>query len=768
MDPTLNPAAPVPVPRRTASVLAWLEGVRDGVAMRLRWSRRSWQTPARPARLIGLSRSRLALLALAWGVLAAHAGFQVHGHLQQRDAEWLSTSARDWVDRRLDAVLAELQAFSAAHPASSDTCGAPLTAALLQVSLESSFIRRLSIQDAGARQACGPEGSLPAQAAAAWAGGTLALATHGGGDDAPDPRPVVKRIDAQGRLLHAELDSRTLALPTPASGWQVRLQATNGGSIAMAGPERAPHPSSDGAPVPTAQARSLRHALEVHVHHDPGAETPVSMGWAWAAVPVLLAEAGLAVLVWLAWQHTLRQARLRHRIEQGLRKRQFEPWVQPIVDLQTGRCLGGEVLMRWNHPERGILGPASFIEEAERTGLVLGMSDLVMGRAAHLLAPLAQQNPGLYFSFNVTPGQLRQADFAQQLGRIFNASTLRREQVLLEVTEREFVDAEATRALMALNAAGWRLAIDDFGTGHSSLASLEQLPIDRIKIDRAFVKTIDEQTVKRPVLDAIIALAQQLDVRLIAEGIETKSQWDYLAARGVYSAQGFLMAKPMAIPDFLRWLAEQQAADVPVAGAVVTVRPGAATTAVTAGSVDSIIDDHAWALWNRLRSPGGLERQDRLYRLRVYADCFIGREAVDWLVRHQGVSREEALCIGQRLTALGLIRHVVDEHDFADTGYFYRLVSPQHADTAAPPALRDVLTRLRGPDGLVQRDHGRGVLVHRRCATGRQIVDWLQLHYQVPATTATQWAAQLMRQGALRDVLDQAPFRNDRTLYRLH
>lgn len=716
---------------------------------------------------MGLSRLRLALLALALGVLAVQAGLVAHRYAQLRHAQLLATSARDWVDHRLDAVLAELQAFSAAHPALSDTCSAPLTAALLQVSLESAYIRRLSVQEAGARQACGPEGSLPAQTAAAWEGGTLAL-TPRGKVDANDPRPVVKLIDAQGRLLHAELDLRTLALSTPAMGWQVRLQAMGGGSMAMAGPDSNHAHLATTMQTLGAQARSLRHALEVMVQQDSSAGASASMGPAWAAAAVLLAEAVLAFVVWLAWQHTLRQARLRHRIEQGLRKRQFEPWVQPIVDLQTGRCLGGEVLMRWNHPERGILGPASFIEEAERTGLVLGMSDLVMGRAAHLLAPLAQQNPGLYFSFNVTPGQLRQADFAQQLGRIFNASTLRREQVLLEVTEREFVDAEATRALMALNAAGWRLAIDDFGTGHSSLASLEQLPIDRIKIDRAFVKTIDEQTVKRPVLDAIIALAQQLNVRLIAEGIETKSQWDYLAARGVYSAQGFLMAKPMAIPDFLRWLAEQQAADVPVAGAVATVRPGAATTAAAAGSVDSIIDDHAWALWNRLRSPGGLERQDRLYRLRVYADCFIGREAVDWLVRHQGVSREEALCIGQRLTALGLIRHVVDEHDFADTGYFYRLVSPQHADTAAPPALRDVLTRLRGPDGLVQRDHGRGVLVHRRCATGRQIVDWLQQHYQVPATTATQWAAQLMRQGALRDVLDQAPFRNDRTLYRLH
>jgi hypothetical protein len=352
---------------------------------------------------------------------------------------------------------------------------------------------------------------------------------------------------------------------------------------------------------------------------------------------------------------------------------------------------------------------------------------------------------------------VRQPHFAQQLADLFHADTLPREQVLLELTEREAVDPNVALALGLLHAEGWRTAIDDFGTGHSSLASLEQLPIDRIKIDRAFVSTIGEQTVNRPVLDAIIALAGQLKVRLIAEGVETQAQWDYLAARGVQYAQGYLIARPMPIDAFAPWLAAQQPARASGMMAPAPALPERHPT----------VDALAFQLWQHMRTAGGLDSRDRIHRLRSYSRCFVGREAVDWLVRHQRIGRAEAVRLGQRLAALGLIRHVLDEHDFKDAELFYRLSPPAAHDQSEPPQAEKLRVAIRGPQGVGHGDHARGLLRHRQCTSGREIVDWLVRSNAVPRATAVQWAAQLMRKGSLRHVFDDQPFRDDRTLYRV-
>jgi EAL domain-containing protein (putative c-di-GMP-specific phosphodiesterase class I) len=473
--------------------------------------------------------------------------------------------------------------------------------------------------------------------------------------------------------------------------------------------------------------------------------------WVVAVVlPVLLA------LVAMVWRRAMLRARLVHRLERALRKRQFVPFVQPIVDLATGRCVGGEALMRWNHPQRGILGPGEFIDEAERTGLIVGMSELTMSLAAHQLAALAQSNPELYFSFNITPDQLRLPGFARRLAEIFNPDTVPRQQVLLELTERDFVDPVAKGQLIALRADGWRIAIDDFGTGQSSLATIESLPIDRIKIDRAFVSSIDERTLSRPVLDAIINLAHELHVPLIAEGIETRSQWDYLAARNVAYAQGYLMSKPLPVADFIRFAtqSDRSVAQAPNTAAKPTQKP--------------VNDQALQALWQQLGSTGGVEVRNRQYLLRTYANCFVGSEALDWIVQQRGVPRSEALRLARAMVAVGLVHHVVDEHDFEDAGFFYRL-APSTQTTPVTPAPEAAALRqaLHQALDFPWRDHCVGLLRHRRCATGRTVVDWIVQRYPAPRAHAVAWATQLMRQGALRHVFDDQPFRDDASLYRL-
>jgi EAL domain-containing protein (putative c-di-GMP-specific phosphodiesterase class I) len=443
-----------------------------------------------------------------------------------------------------------------------------------------------------------------------------------------------------------------------------------------------------------ADVRSGRHDYAVSTELDRQAFRTRLIGhWPLPAGAAALTTLWICALV---WSRAMARSRLVRRIERALRKRQFEPFVQPIVDIANGRCVGGEVLMRWAHPERGILPPSEFIDEAERTGLIVAMSALVMERAAHRLAPLAQARPDLYFSFNVTAGQLRRPSFAAELADIFNAETLPRAQVLLELTEREALDPLTQRTVRALHAAGWRIAIDDFGTGQSSLAALEQMPIDRLKIDRAFVSAVGEQAARRPVLDAIIGLARDLGVRLVAEGVETQVQWDYLAQRQVDSAQGYLVARPMALDAFGRWFEGRLAPFGSPPDGSSNDRPAGN---VAQGPAALLHDERLTGIWQAMLAAGGVDIRDRLFHLRPYRQCFIGREAVDWLVRHAHVSRAEAVRMGRRLVALGCLKHVLDEHDFRDGEYFYAAVSDTTHDTPQPVAtnLRAALHGLNGP-----------------------------------------------------------------------
>lgn len=712
-------------------------------------------------RRLSLSPLRVSLL-LATAALLAGVGVGLQTWLtQSRAVTDAALATLNGVDQRMDAIEREISFID--PPASARDCTPEQVSKLLDASLSSPRVRRFRQGLPGADFACGPEGRLPPLNLVVRPGAVLVLESTGQIAN----RWVVTQLGSGGWVTQAELDSRvfdplTSSAWAPAVGQKVSLLSATGRRLAVLSGHQAGTPAATAAPAESAVRSvqlSSRHSLAVEVEVGAASLWRQS-GWraATAAGIALLLGVGVAAGVWL---RAVYRARLRHRIERALRRRQFEPHVQPIVDLASGRCVGGEVLMRWHHPQRGVLAPFEFIEEAERTGLIVAMSDLVMVRAAQRLAQLARLQPELYFSFNITPQQLRQNGFVQRLGEIFNAETLPRQQVLLELTEREFVDASTRRALEALHQAGWRIAIDDFGTGQSSLASLEQLHVDRIKIDRAFVRTIDEQTVKRPVLDAIITLACQLDVRLIAEGVETQAQWDYLRAHGVQYAQGYLFAKPMTIDAFARWLwHKSEAADRAAA-------PLAGAQSLPLDPVDPLLANaQDQQLWQRLRTSGGLDVRTRLHGLRSYADCFVGREAVDWLVRHQAVDRAHAVRLGQRLMALGLISHVLNEHDFKDSELFYRLAAAGENATSADGAA-GLADALRGADGPRWREQTRGLLLHRGCASGREIVDWIAQQHAVDRVTAVQWAVQLMRQGVLRHVFDDQPLRDDRTLYRL-
>lgn len=712
----------------------------------------------RPVRFASIDWRRVVVLFVLGSVvvcaIAAAAVWQEH----QR-ASWLAArSTVAFVERRLEEINTEVTRLETdlAQDGSSEPCSTRTAMALARASMRSVLVQRFSIGPVGATEACFPDGPGPAQAGpqsptdslAIYSTGEIALrlmATRA----APGARVVTALVDARAfdrRIGPDKVDDEALPAITTAL-----MSADGRRLIDLSG-------ASQGKATIAAlatDAASQRYGATVHASVSAsGLQAAIRMRLL-AVLPIFWVL--LTALVALAWRSSQLRAQLSNQIEHGLRKRQFEPHVQPIIDLSSGRCSGGEVLMRWAHPERGTLTPGEFIEEAERSRLIIGMSDLVMDRAAHRLARVAALQPDLYFSFNITAAQLRQRHFAARLGELFHAQTIPPSQVLLELTEREFVGVTGNKVLHALHTAGWRIAIDDFGTGQSSLASLEQLPIDRIKIDIAFVRAIGEQTVNRPVLDAIIALANQLQVPMIAEGVETRAQWDYLAARGVQYAQGYLIGRPMSIDGFEQWLVNYQAAspqtwpDAP--DAVLQATPP--------------VDHDLRQLWQRLGSRGGLDIRDRIYWLRTYRNCFIGREAVDWMVRQLGMQRSDAVVVGKRMLALGLFEHVMQEHDFEDAELYYRLATNSSAETATAPIGGDLRTAIGDVDGVPMGSHARGLIRHRQCAQGGVIVDWICKRYQVPRATALQWAAQLMRRGVLRHVYDDLPMRDDRSLYRV-
>ncbi len=225
---------------------------------------------------------------------------------------------------------------------------------------------------------------------------------------------------------------------------------------------------------------------------------------------------------------------------------------QPKVDLRTGAITGAEALVRWNHPERGLLLPGHFIPAAEQSGQVVALGEFVIAAACEQLqAWRAQGLPPLNVSVNISARQLRHGlvDFVAGALRLTGLDPRCLELELTESAALESFDLTVAE-LQALRALGVACSIDDFGTGYSSLAYLSRLPIDGLKIDRSFIHAMSGAA--DPIVTAIVALGQSLGLKVTAEGVETADQLRYLVARGCDEVQGFLFSKPVPAPEFIR------------------------------------------------------------------------------------------------------------------------------------------------------------------------------------------------------------------------
>ena len=252
-------------------------------------------------------------------------------------------------------------------------------------------------------------------------------------------------------------------------------------------------------------------------------------------------------------------AAISSELHAGLRKQEFVLHYQPQVDRQ-GCVIGVEALLRWQHPRRGLVMPADFISMAEESGLILPLGQWALATVCEQLAAWAQwpQAAGLSIAVNVSVRQFRHPDFVDQVMAEIRRTGVKPEYLKLELTETLLADGmEITLARMGtLKALGVTLALDDFGMGYSSLSALKRLPLDQLKIDKSFVAEVLTDQADAAISRTIITLAHSLNLEVVAEGVETQAQLDFLIAQGCDQFQGFLFSVPLPIGELETYLME--------------------------------------------------------------------------------------------------------------------------------------------------------------------------------------------------------------------
>jgi EAL domain-containing protein (putative c-di-GMP-specific phosphodiesterase class I) len=251
----------------------------------------------------------------------------------------------------------------------------------------------------------------------------------------------------------------------------------------------------------------------------------------------------------------------KHTVEEALRKaiieKQFVLFYQPKIDLQTKQCYGMEALIRWQHPDLGLVSPMEFIPVAEETGLIIDIGDWVFEEVCIRAKEWHERFPWLTSAaVNLSARQFNQDDFTEKLADVLMKTGVKHSIIDLEITESLIMDNVETvvDVLAELQQLGLSISIDDFGTGYSSLGYLKRLPADTLKIDRTFVNEITTDSSDKAIVRSILALADNLKLKVVAEGIEDEEQEKILTEMGCTYAQGYYFSRPLNEAAFTEFL----------------------------------------------------------------------------------------------------------------------------------------------------------------------------------------------------------------------
>lgn len=298
---------------------------------------------------------------------------------------------------------------------------------------------------------------------------------------------------------------------------------------------------------------SFPFELKVFVSNDKLSE-PLTDSPFWISVFGALVF-GTALCTGLCYMSFAQPASL-NSVELALRNRQFVASYQPIVNIRTGEFIGCEALIRLRKPDGTLIEPNAFIQDAEGSGLAIEMTVLLMKRIRADLEELYGRNPSLKVGINLFSDHLNRSETVAEIEEVFGPSQIRFEQLTFELTERLPVESSkmAKKVIAKIQSLGSHVALDDVGTGHNGLKYLMELGVDIIKIDKLFIDGVSDSGFSRTIVDALIKLAKEMDILVVAEGIERLDQVANLKELGVHMAQGYFYSKPLPPEAFLAFM----------------------------------------------------------------------------------------------------------------------------------------------------------------------------------------------------------------------
>ncbi len=269
------------------------------------------------------------------------------------------------------------------------------------------------------------------------------------------------------------------------------------------------------------------------------------------AIIFMIAVVFMAILV------TKRRLSLSKELERAIKHNELRVYYQPVIDLQTNRCVGAEALLRWLHPERDIIRPDLFVPLAEASGMIVPITEWLIDTVIDEFGQHLKNDKDMHIAINLSPNHFDNGQIIEDTNRHLKESGVDYHQIIYEITERSLIpnkDQQPREIMEKLKSLNAQLALDDFGTGYSSLSYLSSFPLDYLKIDKIFTESIGTGAITENLVDSIIAMAKNLNLSVIAEGIETKEQLEHLKKNGVSYGQGWYYSQPLPFNEFIAFM----------------------------------------------------------------------------------------------------------------------------------------------------------------------------------------------------------------------